>query len=116
MNMMTGQRLRLEYFDQNEDFRSLLPRDGTVLRQLSLSDWGDDWYVVEFDEPLDYGNRQFSHVLVRSRWAGYAIGDPAGTSVFLLLPRSEDALDQRSPTSYDFDHVAWATAIPVPAP
>ncbi len=69
-----GLRLRLTYFDQNEAFAEILPRDGTVERSVGAKG-GAAWAVFFLDRPVDYEGRTYSHFLLRSRWQGQTIGD-----------------------------------------
>ncbi len=100
-----GLRLRLEYFDQNEKFAEILPRDGTVERSVGATD-GTAWAVFFLDRPVDYEGRTYSHFLLRSRWRDQVIGDGTPTSVFVLLV--DDVEKVRNGFSVDdFHHVAW---------
>ncbi len=100
-----GPRLRLTYFDQNEKFAEILPRDGTVERSVGAKD-RTVWAVFFLDRPADYEGRTYSHFLLRSRWRGQTIGDGTQTSVFVLLV--DDVRKVRNGFSVDdFHHVAW---------
>jgi hypothetical protein len=108
------------YGDQNESFAAYLPRTGRVVRQITLEDWGSDWLVLRLDEPFEYqlgsldtGFRAtaVTHFLVRSRWAGHAIGVQQ-TSVFLLVD-GDHVLDAKQQfRSTDFIHVCWGMIPP----
>ena len=117
MNNIVGTRVRLDYFDQNEDFAPLLPRSGTISRQLTSRDGADDWFLVNLDDPFEYQIKvgegyQYSllkcdKLLVRSRWADYEVGGKEETSVFILLV-PDDFLIEKEPIDIDkFHHVAW---------
>lgn len=98
-------RLRLEYFDQNEDFALLLPRDGSVERFVT-SVHDDSWVLFHLDSRIEYEGQSYSHLLLRSRWVGQKIGDAEPTSVFILLV--DDAREVLNGFNMDdFDHVAW---------
>lgn len=103
-------RIRLEYFDQNEGLASVLPRLGTVVRNLTLADRGPGWSLLSLDEPFEYGGRQHRHVLIRSRWNGHVVGDREPASVFILLARDGKVLDGPSASSDDVEHVGWGMA------
>jgi hypothetical protein len=72
---------------------------------------------MKLDDPFDYQSKvgepfQFrlvhvEHFLLRSRWAGYAVGAPEPTSVFVLLVHESHAevADPFDPAAYV--HVAW---------
>src|SRR6266404_3466845 len=46
-------RVRLDYFDQNEDFASVLPREGTIERFLLSAD-GGRWALFHLDSKAEY--------------------------------------------------------------
>jgi hypothetical protein len=60
-------KLEVKYFDQNEDFASLLPRSGSVEATPSCSDSSHTWYFLCLDEPLVYEDMKYSHFLLASR-------------------------------------------------
>ncbi len=100
-----GPRLRLAYFDQNEEFAEILPRDGAVERTVRAKD-GTAWALFFLDLPVDYEGQTYSYFLLRSRWRDHAIGDGTQTSVFVLLVN--DVGKVRNGFSVDdFRHVAW---------
>jgi len=101
-------RLRLEHYDQNEDFGKLLPRDGGVDRWLS-SAGGTTWAVFRPDKPIEYENHWYSFFLLRSRWLGQEVGEPEPTSVFILLVDDEARLKEGFEVN-DFTQVAWGMA------
>jgi hypothetical protein len=119
---MIGQELTVEYFDQNESFKSLLPRSGCIVREVSLEDWGAGWYLLELDEPFDYQHKvaepyvfkemRISHLLIKSRWEGFEIGGAEPTSVFVLLVPDIAALEKGNISSKDFIHVCWGMVHP----
>ncbi|MBI3923609.1 MAG: hypothetical protein HY318_19475 [Armatimonadetes bacterium] len=112
-----GTRVRVEYFDQNENFAPLLPRSGTVTRQLGTERGIDDWFVVELDKPFEYQMKigepfsfrllRCERFIVRSRWQGYRVGEAEPTSVFILLILDEALLTGDFIHVEDFHHVAW---------
>lgn len=103
-------RLRIEYGDQNESFASCLPRDGTVMRQLAIADWGNDWHLVALDKPFVYGSVEHKEILVRSRWQGHTLGDAEPTAVFIFLIPNPVVLRKPLPRADEFEHVAWGMA------
>lgn len=117
---LIGSDLRVGYADQNESFAAYLPRTGTVVRQITLEDWGCDWLVLQLHEAFEYqlgsldtGFRAtiVTHFLVRSRWAEHAIGAQQ-TSVFLLLD-ADHVLDTKQQfRSTDFIHACWGMVPP----
>lgn len=98
-------RARLDYFDQNESFAALLPREGTIERFLSSAD-GGKWGLFHLDAPADYEGKSYEYFLLRSRWAGHEICGADATSVFILLvddiAKVQDGFDVK-----EFEHVAW---------
>jgi hypothetical protein len=117
VNSLIGARLRIEYFDQNELFASVLPRYATIIRQLQAEHNVDDWFLLKLDEPFDYPiSRKDSsaleplhcdQILIRSRWKGFRVGDGEPTSVFILLIRDEKHLTKEPIQIEEFFHVAW---------
>ena len=119
---MIGQKITVEYFDQNESFKHLLPRSGRVVREVSLEDWGAGWYLLELDEPFDYQHKvaepymfrgmRISHLLIKSRWEGFEVGGDEPISIFVLLVPDLAALEKGNISSKDFIHVCWGIAHP----
>jgi hypothetical protein len=110
---MTRVQVRLEYFDQNEEFGRALSRKGrrgTIAESVALDGHRKRWSVFQFDEPIEYGQRRHSFALIRSRWANHEVGEQEPTSVFILLPRAADVLEKSTVESSDFEHVAWGMA------
>ena len=96
-------RLRLEYFDHNEEFARLLPRDGMIERFVSSAD-DNPWALFRVDTPVEYDGRSYDYFLLRSRLVGHEIGDAEPTSVFILLVDDvQRALDGFNVG--DFEHV-----------
>lgn len=117
-------RLRIEYLDQNEAFAPYLPREGVVSRELRDRSGVGPWFLVNLEEPLDYQLKvgepfqfRLAHVnafLIRSRWEGSEVGDPDGTSIFILLVEegrhpATDIIDAKS-----YVHIAWGMCRPAP--
>jgi hypothetical protein len=101
-------RLRIEYFDQNELFGAMLPREGVVVSKPRCADSKLAWYLMRLDVPLVYDGTECSHFLLASRWRGQSIGESAATSVFILLVPSAAAASVSDGFSHkDFVHVAW---------
>jgi hypothetical protein len=114
---MVGQQITVEYFDQNESFKTLLPRSGRIVKELSLTDWGPGWKLIDLDEPFDYQHKMgdpyvfralhVTQLLIKSRWEGFPIGGAEPTSVFVLLVPDPLVLTKGNPSSKDFFHVCW---------
>jgi hypothetical protein len=109
-------RIRLSDFE-NTAVASAVPSAGlcgTAVRRVALTDWGDNWLLLQLDSPLEYHGQYHERVLVRSRWQGYDVGGPDATSVFVLLIPDAAVLDRPAHTSQDFEHVSWANATTLP--
>jgi len=117
-----GLKLSVDYSDQNESFKPFLPRYGSITRQVSLDDWGDDWFVFTLDEPFEYQMEtdkpfhfkviKVNHFLIRSRWAGHSIGSSDETALFVLLDPDNRIEHQKFFSSRDFFHVCWGMTKP----
>jgi hypothetical protein len=114
---MLGQQITVGYFDQNDSFKPLLPRSGRIVRELSLTDWGAGWNLVQLDDPFDYehtvaepavfGKLHVTYILIKSRWEGFAIGAVEPTSVFVFLVPDPLIFANQHISSTDFIHVCW---------
>jgi hypothetical protein len=112
---VTGRAIRIEYFDQNERFTSVLPRTAIVIKRMRSGSGVDNFFLVELAEPFDYEGKRHTHLVIRSRWRGYEIGEPEPTSVFVLLVPdpvlvSGDELDVNR-----LEHVSWGMAHTLPS-
>jgi len=114
-------RVRIEYFDHNEEFSRLLPRSGEVVDTRMDVYGNNDWLLVRLDAPLEYQMKvgdpfQFrlvraDHFLVRSRWAKVPIRLGEEPSVFILLVETSESSipDRFDPASYI--QAAWGTCV-----
>jgi hypothetical protein len=113
---MIGNQITVEYYDQNESCKHLLPRSGLIVRKVSLEDSKADWYLLQLDEPFDYQHKisepyvfremRIGHLLVKPRWEDVKI-DEAGTSVFVLLVTDVSVFDTGKVSNKDFIHACW---------
>jgi len=103
-------RLRIEYFDQNESFAALLPREGVVVSNPRCADSPLAWHLLRLDVPLSYDGAEYSHFLIASRWEGQPIGEDTATSVLILLVPSVAAAVSDGFSRKQFAHVAWGMA------
>jgi hypothetical protein len=103
-------RLRIDYFDQNERFAALLPREGVVVSNPRCADSALEWHLVRLDAPLSYDGAEYSHLLIASRWHEHVIREGAATSVFILLVPSPVAAVADGFSHKQFAHVAWGVA------
>jgi hypothetical protein len=84
----------------------LLPRRGILSSQIALEDWGPDWLVFHFDEPLEYDRAVHPYVLVRARWVNVPIGS-VFCPVFILFDRGGSLVARDSWSSTDFQFESW---------
>lgn len=103
-------RLHIEYFDQNETFAGLLPREGVVEGTPSSADSSHIWHLLRLDNPVLYEGAEYSHFLLASRWEGHHIGELEPTSVFILLVPSSFEQVADGFSHKQFLHVAWGMA------
>ena len=104
--MSVGARLRIEYFDQNEALAEILPKSGTVSRRFE-TEAVNNWYLLELDDPFEYGIIRHDRILIRSRWEGHEVGDHEPTSVFIVLIPDPSLLEKDPIDIDDFELVAW---------
>lgn len=102
-------RLRIEYFDQNETFAPLLPREGLVESVPECSDSTHKWHLLRLDAPVVYEGTEYSHFLVASRWRGHEIGGDKPPSVFILLVPAGHGVSAGF-SHKQYSHVAWGVA------
>jgi hypothetical protein len=100
-------RVRVTNREEDAPFGYLLPPDGgtgTIVRQLGVEKLGDEWYVVDLDEPFTYDGTTRGSILIRSREKAQRIGDPEPTGVFVFLVPDPSVLDAPSLRGSDCDH------------
>lgn len=114
-------RVRIEYFDQNEEFSRFLPRSGEVVGTRTDVFGNNDWLLVRLDDLLEYQMKvgdpfQFrlvcsDHFLIRSRWPKIPIRAGEEPSVFILLVEASESSvpDRFDPSSYI--KAAWGTCV-----
>jgi hypothetical protein len=111
------QRVRIEYADQNDTFRAVLPRTGTIRRTLREASSGRSFSLVALDVPFEWQEKigepyQFrlmkvDHLLVSPRWKDTDVGGNTPAAVFVYLVESDrvpqsDIVDIRK-----YVHIAW---------
>lgn len=107
---LLGQTAELQPARENRVLDALLPRQGTLTRQIALDDWGTDWLVLEINEPILYDNYSHEYLIIRARWAGVPIGSDF-CPVFVLLDQDK-ILDQRtSYASSQFQFESWGKVV-----
>ena len=102
--------ITLAYFDQNDVFGALLPRNGVVVASPTCSDSTHSWQLLRLNEPLRYESVVHWYLLIASRLSGQDIGGPMPVSVFILLVPPSQAIVQDGFSHKDFEHVAWGMA------
>ena len=104
---MTGTRVRVVDLEEDEALACyLLPPGGvtgTIVRQVAMERLGDEWYVVDLDEPFTYDDRTRRFILIRSRGTAQRIGDSEPTPVFVFLARDPSVLEGPSLRPEDCD-------------
>lgn len=104
-----GQKIILEYADQNDTIASELPRTGVIKDKIKIGKTGDN-FVVKLDRPIHFDNYDFDEIIVKHRHVGHYIGSTKEVDVHLLLPRVKLVKDKY--LIDDFSHVAWLTLRP----
>ncbi|MFA5340033.1 MAG: hypothetical protein WC317_07815 [Candidatus Omnitrophota bacterium] len=117
---MIDKKIKIEYYDQNEDFAKYLPKTGVIAKQLIDEYRNNDWFLVKIDEPFEYQlkigeNYQYKlieckNMLIRSRIKNEDIDSPNGTSVFIMLIPDESKLSNNPIKIKDFIHIALGSA------
>jgi hypothetical protein len=101
-----GTIIRLEYSDHSEGFNAAFPAQKCVIEKGYNSKEGDDWFLVTLSQSFFYHQIENTHLLIRSRWQGFQIGDREPTGVNILLIPNDSFL--KEPLDIDkFYHVAW---------
>ena len=108
MSYFNSRQVQLSYFDHNEKFAEVLPVEGRIGARLSTGSV-DDWYRLDLDGPIEWETDKYDYVLIRSRYAD-RIDDPEGTSVFVLVGKTNPPNDGSIIDVGDYDHVAWGWA------
>ena len=90
---MVGNRVWLEYFDQNYRFQeAFTPQYCTIRKQYNDKNGGKNWHLVELDIPFGYEGVTYDYLLIASRWVGGQVGADEPTAVFIVLvPNPDDA-------------------------
>jgi len=109
LDRLIGNKIRVEYYDHNEPFGNLLPRDGLIEKRY-VTENVDDWYLLKLDLPFEYGGKSQRYFLIRSKWAGESIGTGEKCAVFILLIPDMKFLNTTVIDVENFIHVAWGFA------
>ena len=80
---MIGELVTIEYFDNNEQFSSLLPCNGTISRYEKIQ--GETITVVELSKPLNYRNKVYTELYIKERYAHEHIKPNFEAHAFILL-------------------------------
>ena len=105
-----GQRVMINYFDQNDHFESIFPKKGAILKTIQVC--RQKMFVLVLDEQFTHNHGNFKKIAVKERHAGSYIGDHDEVHVHVLLPKYDVRLNQDKYSFSDFDHVVWATVTP----
>jgi hypothetical protein len=111
------QRVRIDYADQNESFRTILPRSGSVVRVLRDVSDGRFWTLISLDEPFEWQHKvgepfkfrllKIDHLLLAPRWFGVDIGGSKPAPVFINLVEEGRAPSGDSFNIGDYLGMAW---------
>jgi len=99
-----GQRVTVEYFDQNYHFETIFPINGILTNKIKIDN--GEYYVVELDKSFTYDNLEYKKIIIKERHVGYHIGIDNEVHVHVLLPKA--ILNKESYSLDQFDHVVWA--------
>ena len=81
-----------------------------MVRRVIAETGVDDWYLVDLRQPVSWDQREYSSLLIRSRWQGHALGGGEPTSVFILLVADANNVPSGPIDPHQFIHVAWGMA------
>ena len=104
---LLGQVATLKPCGENISFDACLPRNGVLTRQIALGDWGADWLVMSFQEPLSYEGAHHPYCLIRARWNGCPVGSEF-CPVFVLTDANGAISQKHHWVSSDFQFISWA--------
>jgi len=104
-----GQQMIVNYFDQNHHFETIFPKKGILTEKIKIGKV-KRFFVVDFDVPFNYDNREFKKIVIQERHLRNYIGSDKEVHVHVLLPKT--TLDKDKYSFDQFDHVVWATITP----
>ncbi|SUS05896.1 conserved hypothetical protein [uncultured Defluviicoccus sp.] len=100
-------RVRISYFDHNEALASQLPVLATLAHEVSMTDSGLAWFLLQLDVPIVYQGVEYPQAIVASRWNGVRLWGAAPVSAHLLLAASGSVTADQAVSVSSFPHVAW---------
>ena len=103
-----GQRVVIDYFDQNYNFETIFPIKGTITQIIKIG--RQKLFLLDLDEKFDYKKSDFKKIVIAERHVGHYIGSAEEVHIHVLLPKTE--LNKDKYKIDDFDHVVWATVTP----
>lgn len=103
-----GQRMTIDYSDQNNNFETIFPKKGIITRAIKVEN--QKMFVLELDDQFSYENEDYKRIVIKERHVGHYIGDDNEVHVHVLLPKIE--LNKDRYKFDDFEHAVWATVIP----
>lgn len=103
-----GQRVIIEYADQNTDFETIFPKTGTIIGFIKVGK--KNMFILDLDTSFGYGEGDFKKIIIAERHVGCYIGTKGEIDVHVLLPKMELTKDKY--LLNDFYHVVWARIKP----
>jgi hypothetical protein len=104
-NKIFGTRLIVEYADQNEDFRALLPQAGIIHRRIKIKH--SDFFVLKLEKPLHYEGMEFPEFIIKARNFGEQLGVKDESPIHILLPIAPPLPEKVNYEVEEFEQVAW---------
>ena len=99
-----GMRYSIHYFDQNVNFESIFPLNGTISDKIRIGK--GLYFVFKLDQPFTYELGNFDTICIRERHLGFYIGSKKTIHVHVFLPKI--TLNKKEYDFNQFDHVVWA--------
>ncbi len=103
-----GQRVIIEYADQNYHFETIFPKTGTITGLIKVGK--QNMFILDLDTSFSYDEGDFKKIVIAERHVGHYIGSKSEIDVHVLLPKMELTKDKY--IFDDFNHVVWATLKP----
>jgi len=107
MNLI-GNKITLEYADQNEDYKEFLPRTAVIENKLA-SENVENWYLISLDKPFSYEGVNNEKLLIREKWVDVEIGSDKDVPVFIVQIPDESVIQGNNVTIIQDNLVAWGT-------
>jgi hypothetical protein len=111
------QRVRIEYADQNDSFKQMLPRRGTIVGDLREVHSQRPLTLVKLDEPFEWQQKvgepfkframRVDHFLISPRWKGFQIPGSEPASVFVHLVETDQVPTSETVDINNYVLIAW---------